>query len=159
MKTMILGIIIGIIAGILIGWLIMFIATPKLMFKESISPLGFDDTVTKIEETVTGMGWQIPVVHDLQATMKKFDKEVRSVKVFEVCHPEHSYKILSRNEERIVSSMMPCRIAVYEKEDGTVWISRMNSGVVAKPMTKVVRKTMSDAARDIEVIIADVVEE
>jgi uncharacterized protein (DUF302 family) len=156
MKTMTLGILIGLIAGILIGWLMMYIAAPKLLFKESISPLGFEDTVTKIEETVTGMGWKVPVVHDLQATMKKFDKEVRSVKVFEICHPEHSYEILSRNRERIVSSMMPCRIAVYESMDGSVRISRMNSGVVAKPMTKVVRKTMSAAARDVEVIIADV---
>ena len=156
---MTLGIIIGLIAGILIGWMIMLIAAPKLMFKENISYLGFDDTVSKIEEKVTGMGWKIPTVHDLQATMKKFEKDVRSVKVLEICHPEHSYQILSKNEERIVSNMMPCRIAVYEKEDGSVWISRMNSGVVAKPMSKVIRKTMSAAAKDVEEIIAEVLSE
>jgi uncharacterized protein (DUF302 family) len=88
--------------------------------------------------------------------MKKFGKEVRSVKVLEICHPDHSYQILSRNKERIVSSMMPCRIAVYEKDDGSVWISRMNSGVVARPLTKVVRKTMSAAAKDVEMIISEV---
>ena len=55
--------------------------------------------------------------------------------------------------------MMPCRISVYEKEDGSVWISRMNSGVVAKPMTKIIRKTMSAAAADVEEIIADVLGE
>lgn len=150
------GIIIGLLAGLFIGGLIFFLAGPKLMFKESKSPLSFENTVTKIEQKAASLDWKIPMVHDLQATMKKFDKDVRSVKVFEICHPNHSYEILSRNEERIVSSMMPCRIAVYEKEDGSVWISRMNSGVVAKPMSKVVRKTMSAAARDVEVIIAEV---
>jgi uncharacterized protein (DUF302 family) len=95
-------------------------------------------------------------VHDLQATLKKFDKNVRSVKIFELCHPDLSYEILSQDRERVVSSLMPCRVAVYEKKDGAVYISRMNSGIVAKPMSKVIRKTMSKAAREVEVIIADV---
>ena len=64
------------------------------------------------------MGGRSLHVHDLQATMKKFDKDVRSVKVFDICHPDHSYEILSRDQERIVSNLMPCRIAVYEKNDG-----------------------------------------
>lgn len=153
------GLVIGLAAGILVGWIILFLATPGLMFKENRSAAGFETTVEKIEAGVTGKGWKLPMVHDLQATLKKFDKDVRSVKVFEICHPDHSYEILSRNAERIVSNMMPCRIAVYEKEDGSVWISRMNSGIMAKPMSRVVRKTMSAAARDVEEIIAEVLEE
>jgi uncharacterized protein (DUF302 family) len=153
------GLIIGLVAGLLAGFLVIFLAMPKLMFRENPSKAGFDATVEKIEQKAAEMGWKIPAVHDLQATMKKFEKDVRSVKVFEICHPDHSFEILSRNEERIVSNMMPCRIAVYEKEDGSVWISRMNSGVVAKPMSKVVRKTMSAAARDVELIIAEVLSE
>ncbi|MCP4310556.1 MAG: DUF302 domain-containing protein [Bacteroidetes bacterium] len=151
-----IGIIIGIIAGLILGWLSTFLAMPKLMFKESESSLGFEDTVSRIEKQVAEKGWKTPAVHDLQATMKKFSYDVQSVKVFEICHPDHSYNILRESDERIVSSMMPCRISVYEKHDGSVWISRMNSGVVAKPMTKVVRKTMSAAAKDVEVIIAEV---
>jgi len=156
MKTMTIGIIIGIAAGLLLGWLITFLAMPKLMFKESESHLGFDATVASVQEQIDGKGWKTPVVHDLQATMQKFDHEVRSVKVMEICHPDHSYLILKESEERIVSSMMPCRISVYEKADGSVWISRMNSGVVAKPMSKIIRKTMTAAADDVELIIADV---
>jgi uncharacterized protein (DUF302 family) len=156
---MTIGIIIGIAAGLLLGWLITFMAMPKLMFKESKSHLGFDQTVERIEQSVSDKGWKIPAVHDLQATMKKFEKDVRAVKVLEICHPDHSYNILARNNERIVSNMMPCRISVYEKEDGSIWISRMNSGIVAKPMTRVIRKTMSIAASDIEMVIAEVLGE
>jgi uncharacterized protein (DUF302 family) len=156
---MIIGIIIGLVAGLLIGSIVMFLVTPSLLFRETASPAGFDDTVKKVEEAAIGRGWKIPGTHDLQATLKKFGKDVRSVKVFEICHPDLSYRILQRNKERIASSMMPCRVAVYEREDGTVWISRMNSGVVAMPMTRVVRKTMTAAAADVEEIIADVVEE
>lgn len=156
MNHMTTGIIIGIIAGLILGWLITFLAMPKLMFKETPSNLGFDETVSKVETRISENGWKTPAVHDLQATMKKFDLDVKSVKVFEICHPDYSYKILRESDERIASSMMPCRISVYEKEDGSVWISRMNSGVVAKPMTKIIRKSMSAAAKDVEVIIAEV---
>ena len=156
MKTMLTGIIIGLASGILIGLLIAFFASPSLMFREDAYTKDFDTTVVELEKAVEAKGWKIPAVHDLQATMKKFDKDVRSVKVFEICHPEHSYKILSQSEERIVSNMMPCRIAVYEKEDGSVWISRMNSGFLAKPMSSIIRSTMSDAAKDVEEVIAEV---
>ena len=159
MNSMLTGIIIGLLAGIIIGLLIVFLAAPSLMLKESMLHKDFDTTVARVEKAVVAKGWKIPHVHDLQATMQKFGKDVRSVKIFEICHPEHSFQILSRNEERIVSNMMPCRIAVYEKEDGSVWISRMNSGIVAKPMSKVIRKTMSVAANDMEEIIAEVVQE
>jgi uncharacterized protein (DUF302 family) len=158
MKRMITGIIIGLIAGMVIGVLVTFFASPSLMFREDSYQKDFDTTVAQLEAAVIAKGWKIPHVHDLQATMKKFGKDVHSVKIFEICHPDHSYEILSRNEEKIVSSMMPCRISVYEKEDGSVWISRMNSGFMAKPMSPVVRKTMSAAAKDVEDIIAEVMQ-
>lgn len=153
---MITGIVIGLVAGILAGLLIAFFASPSLMFREDRHPADFDTVVSRIEQAAENRDWKIPHVHDLQATMKKFGRDVRKVKVFELCKPDYSYEILSRSEERIVSNMMPCRIAVYEKEDGSVWISRMNSGLVAKPMNKVVRRTMSAAAADMEEIIGEV---
>ena len=122
---MLTGIIIGLLAGIIIGFLIIYLAMPSLMFKENRFQQDFDTTVARVEETVVAKGWKVPHIHDLQATLKKFGKDVRSVKILEMCHPDHSYEILSRDDERIVSNLMPCRIAVYEKMDSSVWISRM----------------------------------
>ena len=156
---MITGLIIGAITGIIVGLLIAFFALPSLIMKENRIHEDFNSSTAKLEKVVTEKGWKIPHVHDLQATMNKFGKDVRSVKVFDICHPDHSFKILSRSEERIVSNMMPCRIAVYEKEDGSVWISRMNAGLVAKPMSQVIREAMSSAAKDMEEIIEVVLSE
>jgi uncharacterized protein (DUF302 family) len=153
------GILIGLGGGIILTFLVLYLSAPKMMFRESPSPLGFEATVDKVQKAVDDHGWKTPAVHDLQATLKKFGKDVKSVKVFEICQPDHAYEILSRNSERIVSNMMPCRIAVYEKKDGSVWISRMNSGLVAKPLSPVIRKTMSVAAADVEDILAEVVKE
>lgn len=156
---MLTGIIIASIAGIVAGLVIAYLISPSLMFRENSHSRDFETTVSKLEEEIERRGWKTPMVHDLQATMKKFGKEVRKVKVLEICHPELSYEILSRNDEKIVSSMMPCRMAVYEKNDGSVWISRMNSGFMARPMSPVIRKTMSKAAASVEAIIAEVTKE
>jgi uncharacterized protein (DUF302 family) len=153
------GILIGVVTGLILGLLVAFFISPSLMFREDPYTKDFDTTVAMIEKEIETRGWKTPVVHDLQATMKKFGKDVRSVKVLEICHPDLSYQILSQSDEKIVSSMMPCRISVYEKEDGSVWISRMNSGFLAKPMSPVIRKTMSAAAADVEEIIAEVLKE
>jgi len=156
---MLTGILIGVVSGVILGLLIAFFIAPSLMFREDKNTSDFESTVASLEKAIETRGWKTPIIHDLQATMLKFGKEVRSVKVLEICHPDHSYEILNRSEEKIVSSMMPCRISVYEKEDGSVWISRMNSGLMAKPMSPVIRQTMSAAAADVEEIIAEVMQE
>lgn len=156
---MLTGILIGVVSGMVIGLLIAFFISPSLMFREDSNSKDFEVTVANLEKAIEARGWKTPVIHDLQATMLKFGKDVRSVKVLEICHPDLSYQILSQSKEKIVSSMMPCRISVYEKEDGSVWISRMNSGFLAKPMSRVIRLTMSAAAADVEEIIAEVMQE
>lgn len=153
MKTMLPSLLIGVIAGAILALVIVFYSSPSIMFKENKSNYDFQTTVTEFEKSVLEAGWKIPHVNDLQETMRKFGKDVRQVKVMEVCQPELAYQILSQDDERIVSSMMPCRVAIYERTDGTVYISRMNSGLLSKPMNKLIRTTMSEAAGDIEKIL------
>lgn len=159
MNRMLTGIIIGVISGLILGLLIVFLMAPSLMFREDQNNRDFDATVAALEKAIEERGWKTPAIHDLQATMKKFGRDVKSVKVLEICNPDLSFEILNRSKEKIVSSMMPCRISVYEKEDGSVWISRMNSGLIGKPMSPVIRKTMSRATAEMEEIIAEVIQE
>jgi uncharacterized protein (DUF302 family) len=88
--------------------------------------------------------------------MKKYGKDVRPVKVFELCHPDHAGKILAADSERIVSVLMPCRVAVYERADGKTYVSRMNSGMMAGMMGGLIADVMADAASDNEKILEPV---
>ncbi len=159
MKKMITGLIIGIISGAAIALLIAFYSSPSMILKENKSKHDFQTTIAELEKSVEVHGWKIPHVNDLQATMHKFGKKVGQVKVYEICQPDHAYKILSQDNERIVSNLMPCRVAVYEKSDGSVYVSRMNAGLMAKPMGRIIRSTMSDAARETEMILDPVIEQ
>lgn len=157
MKKMLTGILIGIVSGAALALLILYFSLPKMMFKEDKSNYDFQTTIEEIEKSVADANWKIPHVNDLQATMQKFGKDVRQVKVYEICQPEHAYKILSQNDERIVSSLMPCRVAIYEKEDGSVYVSRMNASLLSKPMNKLIRNTMGDAGEETEQILHSII--
>jgi uncharacterized protein (DUF302 family) len=153
MKNSFLPGLIGLVAGALIAAFVLFKMSPDLMLIESQSPHDFKTTVSKFEQAVIVQGWKIPAVHDLQATMHGFGKTVGQVKVYELCHPEHAYQILNKSEERIVSSMMPCRVAIYEKADGSVYLSRMNSKLMANAMGGIVKEVMSEAFSENEQMI------
>lgn len=144
----------GILLGAIIGAYVIFRMSPGLMLLENKSRYDFETTVSTFREAVESGGWKIPAVHDLQATLLKFGKEkVNSVMVFEICNPDLAEKILKTDDERIVASLMPCRVAIYQKEDGKVYFSRMNSGLLAKPMGKVTRKQMALAFTETEVFL------
>lgn len=133
------------------------IAQTNNMFIESEAKYNFEETVKLLTETITSNGWKISVVHDLQESMKKADKEVLPVKVFEICNPKHSYRLLSKDEERIYSSLMPCRFSVYEKSDGKVYISRMNSILLSAQIGGLVEEVMTSATNETEGFIKVVI--
>ena len=145
--------------GIVLGMLILVEFSADLLLQEDRSKYGFDETVSSFETAVADKGWVVPAVHDLQKSMAKFGTEVNSVKVFAVCQQEYAKKILSGNEERKVSSMMPCRVSIYEKEDGGVYISMINSKRLSAGMKRNVRKVMKAAYNEMEEIISGIIEE
>ena len=99
---------------------------------ERVSPFDVGNTVEKIVKEAADRGWHNPATHNLQQSLAKSGKEVRPVQVIEICKPEFSGKMLEGNNERIVSILMPCRISVYEKEDGKTYIALLDtSGMTA----------------------------
>ncbi len=154
-KSVLIGII-SFLAGVLITAFVIYAIAPKLMLIEDESKYGFEETVNKFESEVEKAGWKMPQVHDLQATLLKHGQDVKAVKVFELCHPDHAGRILEKDNERIVSSMMPCRVAVYEKSDGKVYVSRMNSSLMAGTLGKLINEVMTEAAAENEKMLATI---
>lgn len=131
--------------------------TNSLML-ENESNLGFNETVEQLSKTITEKGWKITISHDLQEIMKKNGKDVLPVKVIELCNPTYAFGILSEDESRYVSPMLPCRISVYEKSDGKTYIARMNSVLLAKQLGGNIEKIISQAFADGEDMIKPFIE-
>lgn len=97
--------------------------------------------------------WKLPALHDLQLTLKNFGKEVHPVKVFEICHPGLSSKILEKSDERIASVMMPCRISVYMKHNGKTFVSLINTAGFAQNTGHLIHEVMMQASAGAEQIV------
>lgn len=129
------------------------------IFFENRSRFGFEETVDRLSEIIVEGGWRVLHIHDLQETMRKNGKDVVPVKVIELCKPDHAYRLLSDDHLRLYSNMMPCRIAVYEKDDGGTYVSRMNPAIPAShiegPVLDVMYGAYSDAEKFVEKIVKE----
>jgi uncharacterized protein (DUF302 family) len=124
---------------------------------ENQSKFSFDKTVEVLMSEAERREWKIPAVHDLQLSLAKSGKAVNPVKVIEICKPEYSGQMLELNHERIISVMMPCRISVYEKEDGKAYVSIINSGALATGLPDNIGKVMKAASDETFEIVKSVV--
>lgn len=153
--------IIVLIFGILIGavalLLLLFKMAPKYMFLENEVAYNMENAEQVIIKKVSELGWKMPAIHDMQNTMKNNGHEVLPIKIYEICKPDIAVKVLRESDERITSSLMPCRISIYQKENGKVYVSRLNAGLFAKPLNKIIRDAMSKASDETEEIIKSLI--
>lgn len=113
---------------------------------EQSSKFGFDRTVEILVAESERREWKVPAVHDLQQSLAKSGKEVKPVKVIEICKPEYSGQMLELNDERIMSVMMPCRISVYTKDDGITYVSLLNGGEMTAGQAGTIASVMKAAS-------------
>ena len=130
----------------------------KNLFIESRSLYDFDHTMEKLSEIILNGGWNISVTLDLQASLSKSGIAVLPVKVIELCNPKLASQILSTNDTRIYSAMLPCKISVYEKDNGKTYLSILNSGAFAPQIGGVVEDVMTEAFAQAEKFIHQVAE-
>jgi uncharacterized protein (DUF302 family) len=102
---------------------------PGMMLEVQPSRLGFDETVSAIEESIVANGWVHSGTRDMQKSLAGQGVQFpHRVKVIELCKPEYADSVLTT--DRHVATLMPCAFAVYEDDDGGVMVSRMNSGLM-----------------------------
>jgi uncharacterized protein (DUF302 family) len=127
------------------------------MFLENESLFGFDETVERLTTEIANRSWRLSATHDLQQVLKSAGTDVLPVKVLALCHPKHSGKILSLDDERIVSSLMPCRISIYNKSNGKTYVSRLNTAAFTSSMAGITGQVMAESGNDVETIVNTVI--
>ncbi len=125
---------------------------------EQQSPFDVPTTVELLIKAATAKEWQNPATHNLQQSLAKASKTVNPVQVIELCKPKYSGVVLEKNHERIASIMMPCRISVYQKEDGKAYIALLNISAMAASMPSTIIEPMNLAADELLEIVKSVIE-
>jgi uncharacterized protein (DUF302 family) len=146
---------IGIIIGIVLMAVTAKLAAPNMMLKERVSPLGYEETIAKIESAVTNGGWEISRKMNMQKSLSKFGKEVPQVTLLKICEPNHAANILNDDDAMYVSLMMPCTISIYEKSDGKTYVGTMNAGLMGRIFGGTVAEVMAGSVAPETAVFTD----
>jgi uncharacterized protein (DUF302 family) len=135
--------IVGFVLGFVLCGIIVFATMPSMMIVTKESKLGFDETIEALEKRIPEHGWVIsgdkPMDMNKSMTKHGVNFEPR-VKLIKLCKPEYAKSVLTT--DRHISCMMPCTMAVWQADDGKVYLSKMNLSLMAKMFGGNIAKVM-----------------
>jgi len=151
-------IVLGGIAGFLLMGLIVWFTMPSMMINVHASPYGFEETVDAMQESVAAQpGWKVAQVFDIQKNIIEAGHPgMTRVKIVALCNANYAHRILEDDSDKVVTTMMPLGLGIYETSNGDVYISEMNVGLVGKMFGGTISEVMGDASADIARIISAV---
>jgi uncharacterized protein (DUF302 family) len=127
------SLLIGFLAGGLVAGLAVWKFMPGLMITIHPSKLSVDETVAGLEKAALDRKWKVPKIYDIQKTLQDSGfSDMTPLKILSICQPAHAYNILQDDKDKIVTAIMPCRMAVYQGKDGKAYIAEMNMGLMTK---------------------------
>ena len=144
---------VALIMGVIVGVVMTALAVVALMRSKMIVPYrsarSFEETCAAIERVVpAGDGWNFPIPSfDMYAKLAEKGQApngMRRIRLFFVCKPGVAKRVLSDTPK--IAAIMPCSWAVYELEDGSVWLSTMNIAMMSKMFSGDVAAGMGEVA-------------
>ena len=146
--------LIGFVFGVLVVAVSGYFMMPSLMFNEIPSPFGFEETIDRIQHNIANdpelkdKGWSISGLRNPAKAVQTDGGNVLPVMMIETCATKYSGPILKEDSRRFLSILMPCKISVYKKQDGKVYIGTMNAGLMGKFFGPPVGDIMGQVALD-----------
>lgn len=140
----------GVAVGLLLAVGLAFGMMDKLMFKETPSPFGMEETVARIQHNIQGAGngWALSGLRNPAKAVQTDGGNVLPVMMIEACSTKYSKPILKEDTVRFLSILMPCKISVYKKNDGKIYIGTMNAGLMGRMFGPLVGDVMAQVAAD-----------
>lgn len=141
------GLVLGIATALYGAWLYF----PTVMFTERASPFGVEETVARIQQNIqaaSGKGWSLSGLRNAAKPIEKDGGNVLPVLMIEACSTRYSAPILKDDSLRFLSILMPCKISIYKKQDGKVYIGTMNASLIGAMFGSKVGDIMKEVAAD-----------
>ena len=145
----------GFVAGIVViglgGWMMM----PSMMFTKESAPSAWKkpsraSSTTSRTAELKANGWALSGLRNPAKAVQNDGGNVLPVMMIEACSTKYSGPILKEDTVRFLSILMPCKISVYKKNDGKVYIGTMNAGLMGKMFGPMVGEIMGHVAEDQE---------
>lgn len=155
--------LLGTIAGLVVGVMLAGVGGVRRMRSKMVvaerSNASFDETCERIEKIVpAGDGWSFPMpsldMHAKLAAKGQAPEGIRRIRLFFVCKPSLAKRVLGDTPK--MAAIMPCSWAVYELEDSTVWLAKMNISMMARMFSGEIASAMGEVASADERFLSEV---
>ena len=145
-----LKIIASFIAGGVFVAVVAWNSLGGLMFSEQVSPFSVEETTARIQQNIqaAGNGWSISGLRNPAKPIEADGGNVLPVLLIEACSTVYSGPILKEDSVRFLSLLMPCKISVYKKNDGKVYIGILNAGMIGRLFGPMVGDIMAKVVVD-----------
>ena len=128
--------------------------TASYGYTRAFKGVPLDEMLQRVTAALQTEGFGVLTEIDVKATMhKKLGVDFRSYRILGACNPELAHQALSA--ELLLGLLLPCNVAVFEEDDGTINVS------LIKPteMFKVVDNPgMEEMARQVDEKMARVLD-
>jgi uncharacterized protein (DUF302 family) len=151
LKT-VLRLALGIAIGVALTLLVVWNTAGRMMFSERESPFPMEETVARIQQNIqaAGNGWSLTGLRYPARPVEAEGGNVLPVMLIEACSTKYSGPILKDDKVRFLSLLMPCKIGVYKKSDGKVYIGILNVGTMSRLFGASVGEIMGQVVTDQE---------
>lgn len=145
-----LKLILSFVGGVALTGILAWNMAGSLMFNERVSPFGMEETIARIQHNIqdTGGGWALSGLRNPGRAVQQDGGNTLPVMMIEACSTKYSKPILNDDSVRFLSILMPCKVSVYKKNDGKVYIGTMNAGLMGKMFGPLVGDVMEKVAAD-----------
>lgn len=124
----------GTLIGIIFTGITISISAGDMMIKEMKSPYDYDKSIDVIVRRINQMPeWHVVTVYDMNdEVINHGGKPIGKYAIIKYCSGKYASEMLMDDSRKPIGAMMPKAFAVYEKEDGQVYIATSNGAVMGK---------------------------
>jgi len=129
------------------------------MMLEKKSRLGFNETVAALQEAAKKRGWEVGPVMDMQeAMLKAGNKGAKPFKMLTMCKKDLAESLVKAQAEQKAMPFAPCRMSVFEGNDGKVYIAKPNTEFMAQMATPSFQPLLKKFVEEEKALLANIAE-
>ncbi len=154
---LVLGIVIGVVLSLGITAVYVRNNADQLMITVGESKFDFQTTIDEVNASVIAAdGWKVAGFMNMTKSLASHGYEINQAVIFEICNPDIANEMLADEDNLWMVAMMPCRIAIYEKSDGKVYVAGMNMELMSKLFPGDIGDAMEQVAADDVEMLEDI---
>lgn len=129
------------------------------MMTEKRSRLGFDATVAALQDAARKRGWEVGPAMDMQdAMLKAGHKDAKPFKMLVMCKKDLAETLLKAQAAQKAMPFAPCRMSVFEGNDGKIYVAKPNTELMAQVATPAFAPLLKKFVDEEKAVLANIAE-